>query len=50
MRLLEKEASILGLKYLTLQVFGHNMAARDLYEKLGYGITNIKMSKSLSQN
>jgi hypothetical protein len=29
-------------------VFGHNTAARPLYEKLGYVATNINMSKGLT--
>lgn len=50
MRQLEKEASLLGLRGLALHVFGHNTAARDLYQKLGYEITNVRMSKSLSDD
>lgn len=37
----------LGLDEIALHVFGHNVAARALYEKLGYVITNINMSKQL---
>ena len=47
MRLLESEAQRLGVSTLALHVFGYNMAARSLYEKLGYKITNINMSKTL---
>jgi RimJ/RimL family protein N-acetyltransferase len=47
MRLLEKEGLSLGVHSLALHVFGYNLAARALYEKLGYEITNINMSKSL---
>ena len=47
MRLLEDEAARLGLKGLSLHVFGENLAARALYEKLGYQITNLVMAKSL---
>ncbi|MEI5906766.1 GNAT family N-acetyltransferase [Bacillus spongiae] len=35
----------LGLKKIGLHVFGHNKVARDLYEKLGYDITNLVMEK-----
>ncbi len=48
MRLLEREALRLGVRDLALHVFGYNVAARALYEKLGYEITNINMSKALS--
>ena len=47
MRLLEAEATRLGLSGLFLHVFGYNLAARALYEKLGYEITNLNMAKSL---
>jgi ribosomal protein S18 acetylase RimI-like enzyme len=47
MRLLEGEAKRLGFKKLGLHVFGHNVIARGLYEKLGFAITNINMAKSL---
>lgn len=36
-----------GMVEIALHVFGHNHAARALYEKLGYTITNINMSKQL---
>jgi ribosomal protein S18 acetylase RimI-like enzyme len=45
---LEEEARRLGLESIGLHVFGHNTAARPLYEKLGYVATNINMSKRLS--
>ena len=48
MRLLEKEALSLGVRSLGLHVFGYNLAARALYEKLGYETTNINMSKALT--
>ena len=50
MRLLEDEASRLGFSSLSLHVFGHNTAARALYEKLGYQITNLNMSKTLPRS
>lgn len=45
---LEASVQALGLDTLTLHVFGHNQAARQLYETLGYVATNINMSKKLS--
>jgi RimJ/RimL family protein N-acetyltransferase len=47
MMLLEQTAHELGLTDLALHVFGYNLAARSLYEKLGYQVTNINMQKSL---
>jgi ribosomal protein S18 acetylase RimI-like enzyme len=47
MKLLEQEARSLGLENIRLHVFGHNAAARSLYEKLGYVATNIQMTKRL---
>ncbi|MBK9050977.1 MAG: GNAT family N-acetyltransferase [Chloroflexi bacterium] len=47
-RALEQEASGMGLHKIALHVFGHNKAARALYEKLGYEPTNIILSKSLA--
>ena len=47
MWLLENEATCLGLHALALHVFAHNTAARALYEKLGYQITNLNMSKNI---
>ena len=47
MRLLEAEATRLGLKSLALHVFGHNTGARALYLHLGYEITNLNMSKNI---
>ncbi len=46
-----KEAEIiakeLGMNKIGLNVFGHNKIARGLYEKMGYEITNITMSKTI---
>ncbi|HLX41082.1 MAG TPA: GNAT family N-acetyltransferase [Ktedonobacteraceae bacterium] len=44
---LETKVRELGLKKIGLHVFGHNHAARAMYEKLGYVVTNVQMSKSL---
>jgi ribosomal protein S18 acetylase RimI-like enzyme len=45
---LEAKARELGLTKIVLHVFGHNHAARALYEKLGYVTTDLMMSKTLS--
>jgi ribosomal protein S18 acetylase RimI-like enzyme len=45
---LESEVRRLGLGQIRLHVFGHNSAARPLYEKPGYGPTNIVMVKRLT--
>lgn len=44
---LEPLARSLGLESISLHVFGHNHAARALYEKLGFSPTNIMMNKPL---
>jgi ribosomal protein S18 acetylase RimI-like enzyme len=48
MKQLEVEAKRWGAETIRLHVFGHNAAARPLYEKLGYIPTNIVMAKTLS--
>lgn len=48
MTLLEDEARRMGAESIRLHVFGHNAAARPLYEKLGYSPTNILMAKLLA--
>ncbi|MET4561778.1 ribosomal protein S18 acetylase RimI-like enzyme [Lysinibacillus parviboronicapiens] len=47
MKELEIIAKGMGMKKIGLHVFGHNKIARGLYEKMGYEITNITMSKSI---
>ncbi|MSP14518.1 MAG: GNAT family N-acetyltransferase [Chloroflexi bacterium] len=44
---LEEKVKELGINRICLHVFGHNHAARALYEKVGYAITNINMSKQI---
>ena len=44
----EDKVRELGLDTISLHVFGHNKAARGLYEKMGYEITHINMSKKIS--
>lgn len=48
MRKLEDEARRMGAETIRLHVFGHNTAARPMYEKLGYSPTNILMAKPLT--
>lgn len=45
--LLENEVKKLGLSHIGLHVFGHNLIARKLYEKMGYEITNLNLEKKL---
>jgi ribosomal protein S18 acetylase RimI-like enzyme len=44
---LEEKVRELGLDTVGLHVFGHNKAAQALYEKVGYIVTDINMSKTL---
>lgn len=47
MQALEEKVRALGLSTITFHVFGHNHAARAMYEKLGYETTNVMMRKML---
>ncbi len=47
MQEIEIFAKEIGMKSIGLHVFGPNKVARDLYEKLGYRETSIKMEKTL---
>ena len=47
MSLIEQQAKVLGAVAVDLHVFGHNTAARGLYEKCGYRYTGMHMSKDL---
>lgn len=47
MRLAEDHARGAGAKTLGLSVFGHNNAARRLYESIGFETTTVKMRKQL---
>lgn len=47
MRLLESETRKHGATRIALHVFGQNTAARDLYLKAGYWITDYSMAKEL---
>lgn len=45
---IEEVARTLGVSEIGLHVFAHNTAARALYEKAGYEITNINMRKVIA--
>lgn len=47
MNLIETEGKKLGFNKIGLHVFGHNLVARALYEKLGYEAININMFKEI---
>ena len=47
MQLAEDHARSAGARTLGLSVFGHNTAARGLYESVGYETTTVKMRKQL---
>ena len=44
----EEKVKELGVDTISLHVFAHNQAARGLYEKTGFNITDIMMSKKLT--
>ena len=48
LRAAEAQARQMGAKKIGLHVFAHNHAARALYEKAGYQVTNLNMSKPLT--
>ena len=45
---LENVAREKGIEQIRLHVFGHNAAARTLYQKMGYIETNVNMAKKIS--
>ncbi|MUG87952.1 GNAT family N-acetyltransferase [Paenibacillus timonensis] len=47
MTALEEKVRELGLNTIGLHVFGHNQRAYQLYQKMGYIVTDIQMSKTL---
>jgi RimJ/RimL family protein N-acetyltransferase len=48
LRAIEPIVQELGLKKISLHVFGKNKVAWHLYEKVGYEVTNVLMSKDLT--
>jgi ribosomal protein S18 acetylase RimI-like enzyme len=44
---LEEKANEMGLAEIGLHVLGNNLVARGLYEKMGYTVTNLDMTKKL---
>ncbi len=47
---IEEKVRALGLDTISLHVFGHNQVAQSLYEKVGYEVTNVHMSKKLTHD
>lgn len=45
MEKIEMIAKELGMRKISLHVFGHNKPARGVYEKLGYEVANMSMVK-----
>ena len=50
LEIVERMLSELGVQKIGLNVFGYNVAARGLYEKMGYQITGIGMVKELGSS
>jgi len=46
-RELENRVRALGGRKISLHVFGSNLAAREMYQKLGYETTNVLMAKTV---
>ncbi len=44
---LEEKVTESGIEAISLHVFGHNQIAQTLYQKMGYQITGIQMTKRL---
>ena len=49
LRAIEPKVQELGLQKISLHVFGKNKVAWHLYEKVGYEVTNVLMSKELTE-
>jgi len=47
LKAVEKKADMMGAKRMELHVFAFNAAARALYEKAGYQVTNLNMAKRI---
>ncbi|CAG0990353.1 partial diamine N-acetyltransferase, partial [Anaerolineae bacterium] len=45
---LDQQAVALGVETISLHAFAHNQTAIALYQKLGYAITDVHMSKKIS--
>lgn len=48
LKALDEKAREMGFAEIGLHVFGHNLPARALYEKAGYEVTNVNMSRRLT--
>ena len=49
LQILDKKMEEMSVESIMLHVFAHNTTAIGLYEKLGYEVTNLYMSKSMSK-
>jgi ribosomal protein S18 acetylase RimI-like enzyme len=49
LQLLEERMRAQGIERIVLNVFAHNTLARELYEKMGYQVTNMTMQKWLTE-
>jgi ribosomal protein S18 acetylase RimI-like enzyme len=47
MEAIEDEVRKLGISKIGLHVFGFNAAARSLYDKLGFEVTDTSMEKNI---
>jgi ribosomal protein S18 acetylase RimI-like enzyme len=46
---LDEQAAALGIETISLHAFAHNQTAIALYQKVGYTITDVHMSKQISR-
>lgn len=49
-QLLAKKAAELGATTVSVRIFGHNLATREMYEKLGYVVTDTSITKKLTNH
>lgn len=49
LKAVEEDATLRGATSISLHVFGHNEGAFRLYQRVGYRVTNINMTKELSE-
>jgi ribosomal protein S18 acetylase RimI-like enzyme len=47
LNVLEQRIGEMGMDRIILHVFGHNHAARALYERAGYAVTNVVMCRTI---
>ena len=49
LELMERELQGLGVELVQLNVYAHNPGARSLYDRIGYEVTGVKMSKKIGR-